>query len=96
MLVCRYHYVHCTFHSALSVITKSHKKKHKDDEVNVRQWPSEEAGLDLMEFPSVSLPPLTLTAKEWLGYASQRLPVVLIGSGLRQSISKCPSLWEKQ
>lgn len=31
-----------------------------------------------------------------LGYASQRLPAVLIRGGLRQSISKCPSLREKQ
>lgn len=57
---------------------------------------------------SVSLPPLAscrcAERGGWrealllllLGYASQRLPAVLIGSGLRQSISKCPSLWEKQ
>lgn len=31
-----------------------------------------------------------------LGYASQRLPAVLIGAGFRQSISPWPPLWEKQ
>lgn len=45
---------------------------------------------------SLSLPPLQTAEGGLLGYASQRLPAVLIGAGLRQSISPCPSLREKQ
>lgn len=58
--------------------------------------PCLDVGADLMDSPS----PASWCGGEkregLFGYASQRLPAVLICSGLRQSISKCPSLWEKQ
>lgn len=74
-------------------LTREDRKEQPDNETNA--GPCGEAKPDLME--SLSLPPLQ-TAEEGgvLGYASQRLPAVLIGAGLRQSISPCPSLWEKQ
>lgn len=72
--------------------------RHRDGRTMKQTGPRGEAKPDLME--SLSLPPPPADSRGGGGgllrYASQRLPAVLIGAGLRQSISPCPSLWEKQ
>lgn len=90
--------VHSTL---LSSVRRNVHKDCQDNKINTEAKiiPVLGGEADLME--SLFLCPLwpaadTLERRELLGYASQRLPAVLIGTRLRQSISKCPSLWEKQ